>query len=363
MSTNRRASQALAHLRHMARLDAGGPELIAPVLEALHALVGFDSSGYFYPGADGALDAHMEHPAVQAAVPDHFDPRILASEARVFHNVLQHGDDIARHPHGPRSLAQMLRVPVDGLLRSDYYNVVMRPAGVGDWLSLPLRTPEGRGIGMLFLFRPAGARPFGSAEQLALARLEACLACVLWPAGLPDEAGEVLREGLLVVTPQGQPLWSSPEAEALMAQAFGWRWRGVGRAPLPHALQLLVQRQHSPGAPAPDVALRNAHGCFHVRAAPLAAAAGPGEAVALHVTQRMEPGTRLLAALRPLDLPLRQQELAYWLARGLPESQITARMGISANTVVYHRRQLYMRMGAASREDLLAALGVTAPAR
>ncbi|MEZ5606742.1 MAG: helix-turn-helix transcriptional regulator [Burkholderiaceae bacterium] len=54
----------------------------------------------------------------------------------------------------------------------------------------------------------------------------------------------------------------------------------------------------------------------------------------------------------------RQAELAWWLARGLPESRIAERMGISVNTVVYHRRQLYTRMGVVRRDELLAALGV-----
>ena len=361
MPTHRPATNALAHLRHLARLDASGPELIAPVLASLHALIGFDSSGYFHPGAGGELDVHMEHPAVQAAVPDHFDPRILASETRVFHNVLQHGDDIARHPRGPQSLAQMLRVPAAELLRSDYYNVVMRPAGVADWLSLPLRAPQGQGVGMLFLFRPAGARPFGDEDLATLARLQACLARVLCPGGV-DAGGEVLREGVLVATPLGQPLWASPEAEALMARALGWRWRGVGRAvgraPLPHALQLLIQRLRLPGAPAPEMALRNAHGAFHLRAAPLAAATGPGEAVALHITQRMAPAARLLEALDQAGLPPRQRELAYWIARGLPESRIAGCMGISVNTVVYHRRQLYASLGVASRAELLECLAL-----
>lgn len=359
MPLQRQATNAVAHLRHLARLDATGPELIAPALASLHALIGFDSSGYFYPGAGGELDVHMEHPAVQAAVPDHFDPRILASEARVFHNVLQHGDDIARHPHGPQSLAQMLRVPAAELLRSDYYNVVMRPAGVGDWLSLPLRAPHGQGVGMLFLFRPAGARPFGAQDLVTLARLEPTLARALRPGGAGGGIdGEVLREGTLIVTPLGQPLWASPEAEPLMAQALGWRWQA--RAPLPHALQLLIQRLRLPGASAPDMALRNAHGAFHLRAAPLAAAAGPGEAVALHVTQRVAPGARLLQAIDHAGLPPRQRELAYWIARGLPESRIAGCMGISANTVVYHRRQLYAALGVASRGELLECLGLTA---
>lgn len=363
MPTHRQATNALAHLRHLARLDASGPELIDPVLESLHALIGFESSGYFYPGAGGELDVHMEHPTVQAAVPDHFDPRILASEARVFRNVLQHSDDIGRHPSGPQSLAQMLRVSPADLHRSDYYNVVMRPAGVADWLSLPLRSPQGQPVGMLFLFRPARSRPFGADELATLARLQPSLTRALWAGGIDgDGSGDVVREGLLIVTPMGQPLWASPEAEALIAQALGWRWRWrllgrvAGHAPLPHALQLLIQQLRLPGMVAPELSLRNAHGAFHVRARPLAATHGGGEAVALHITQRVAPGARLLQALREIGLPPRQRELAYWLARGLPESRVAACMGISANTVVYHRRQLYAALGVANRVELLDCL-------
>ncbi len=362
MPTHRQATNALAHLRHLARLDSSGPELIGPVLESLHALIGFESSGYFFPGGSGELDVHVEHPNLQAAVPDHFDPRILASEARVFRNVLQHTDDIGRHPSGPQSLVQMLRVPTAELQRSDYYNVVMRPAGVADWLSLPLRSPQGQPVGMLFLFRPARSRAFGAEELATLARLQPSLTRALWSGGVVQGDGEAVREGLLIVTPMGQPLWASPEAEALIAQALGWRWRWrllgrvAGHAPLPHALQLLIQQLRLPGMAAPELSLRNAHGAFHVRASPLAATIGGGEAVALHITQRVAHSARLLQALREIGLPPRQRELAYWLARGLPESRVAACMGISENTVVYHRRQLYAALGVASRGELLECL-------
>jgi DNA-binding CsgD family transcriptional regulator len=55
-------------------------------------------------------------------------------------------------------------------------------------------------------------------------------------------------------------------------------------------------------------------------------------------------------------LPQRQHELAYWLARGLPEDKIAAHMSISANTTRYHRRQIYDRLGVRNRQELQALL-------
>ena len=368
MPTHRHAMNAVAHLRHLARLDTNGPELIGSVLELLHTLIGFDSSGYFYTGSDGDLGVHMEHADVLAAVPDHFDPRILRSERAVFHNVLQNASDITRHRLGPQTLTQMLTVPYGGLLRSDYYNVVMRPAGVGDWLSLALRTVEGRGVGILFLFRPPGAAPFRPDEVAMLARLEPSLARVLQPCDLEAGDSEACGQGVLAVSSIGSLLWTSEQADVLLAKAFGWRWRQdhARYGPLPLPLQLLMQRlqwrapdatRHS-GVLWPQMEVRNAHGRFVLQAIPLNSAEGAGQAVAIHITQRVARSALLLADLRAKGLPQRQRELAYWLAHGLPESQIAARMGISVNTVVYHRRQLYARMGVVSRADLMAQLRI-----
>lgn len=84
----------------------------------------------------------------------------------------------------------------------------------------------------------------------------------------------------------------------------------------------------------------------------MTAASGEGHSVSIHITQRAPRVARLLPALRMLGLPQRQHELAYWLVRGLPEDQIAARMGISANTTTYHRRQIYTRLGVQTRQEL-----------
>lgn len=362
MSSHSPASPALAALRQMACLDLGGPQMIEPVLRELRRAIGFESASYVHPGGDpGAPDmqVYVEDPALQAASPGYFDPHVQRSEGQVFHHSLRQFHEAARHEPGPRMLEQMAKVPYASLMRSDFYDALLRPARVVDWVSLALRTPQGRGFGTLSLYRYAGSPRFRQEEAAAFTPLEASLACVLQPGALDAGDGEVHSQGLLIATPQGRLLWLSPEAEALMPQAFGWRWRR--RAELPAALRQMLQRLHpcAEGVDAPPhMEWHNASGWFSLRGTRMAAATGAGQAVGIHITRRVARGARLQAALRALGLPQRQHELAYWLARGLPESQIAERMDISANTVVYHRRQLYNRLGVHDRRELLAWLSL-----
>ncbi|WP_354447996.1 helix-turn-helix transcriptional regulator [Ottowia thiooxydans] len=355
--------QSLARLQTMASLSGGGPQHIVSLLQTLRPSIGFDAGAYVHPGVDeggeGVLETYLENPALQAAMADYYDPRMLQDERRLFQRSLRQFGEAVRHEHGPHQLEQLLKVPYRELLRSDFYNVLLRPADVAHWVSLVLRTPQGRGIGTLIFYRHAGSRPFAQDEVASLAPLEASLAAILEPCDLDTKDSEVHAQGLLIATQQGQPLWISPEAEALMPLAFGWRWRRG--AELPAALQELLRRltpqSFIPQQQKPQLEVRNSHGWFLLQATRLAAAHGAEDAAAIHVTQRVTRGTRLMRALQALRLPQRQQELAWWLAYGLSETQIAARMDISINTVVYHRRQLYNRLGVMGREEFLSQLG------
>lgn len=354
------ARQALDHLHQMAGLGLQGPQLIGPVLQALHALVGFDAGGYVHAGSDGTLQTYLENPRIQAREADYFDPQIQRSEGETFRCRLHDLGHAAHIGTGPLLLEQLLQVPYAHMLRSDFYNVLLRPAGVTDWTTWVLRARNGRALGSLILYRHMGARPFTREELFVLERLQVHLVCILQSeeAGTPDS--DVAGEGLLITSEQGHAQWLSPEAAALLRLAFSWRWRGTAGA-LPEPLQELLRRLRAsavPGEPlpVPQMEWGNAHGWFTLRATRMAAARGAQHAVALHITRRVARGPRLLAALRALGLPTRQRELAWWMAHGLPESQIAERMGISVNTVVYHRRQLYNRVGAQTREDLLGCL-------
>lgn len=350
----------------MACLDIQGPQLIAPVLRELHQVIGFDVCSYVHLGGEAnaqETQIHVEDPALAAAAPDYFDPRIQRSEREVFHYGLSDLPQAMGPGHGPQMLEQLIKVPRASLLGSDFYDTLLRPARVADWICLALHTPQGQGVGTLTLYRQIGSPRFRQEEADTLAPLQAFLAHVLQPPAQTDVNDRVVAQASLVATSDGQPLWLEPQAETLMAQAFGLRWR-ASAAP-PPALQALLQRLESGASQPPQLELCNASGRFSLRAGWLmAAGAGPmdmtegsaGRMVHIAISQHVARATQQLSALQALGLSQRQHELAWWLARGLPEQEAAARMGISANTVVYHRRQLYNRLGVLERRELLEKL-------
>lgn len=344
----------------MVSMDAAGPQQIAPVLKELHQLIGFDSGGYVYPRSDGELEVFMENPDLQAAMPDYFEPRILRSEQQVLFRSSRLFDEAVRRERGVLMLHQLVKVPLTELQRSDFYNVILRPGGVEDGLSLALRTSQGQGIGILKLYRRGGDRPFTPQEAAALAQLETVLARALRASSDDDEVheSEVSGQGLLVVTPMGRVSFMAPGTETLLTQAFGSHWRGCGGDELPPSLHVLVQQLFLPipSGPLPHIRFRNAHGWFSLHAASLTSVGGQGHAAAVHVIRRVARNTRLTERLRMFALPRRQVELAYWLARNLPESQVAERMGVSVNTVAYHRRMLYAALGVQDRQGLIERL-------
>ena len=358
MPLSRIQRHALARLHQLACLDVSGPQLIEPLLHELHHLIAFETSGYFHPGSDGMLDAYVEPSLARDLMHLYFEPQVMASEHKVIRRSAHDFAAAVRHDHGPQVMEQLITVTVGELLRSDFYNLALRQVELLDCLSLVLRTPQGAGVGVLKLYRGPRAPRFGVHEVAQLARLEPWLARILQPGELDAQGSVVHDSAMLVATPQGRLLWTSPQAERLMALAFGPRW--YRRSELPPALQALLRRlEHTRqgGAQAlPQLDLRNASGTFSLRATQMAEAQGEGRAVGVHITQRVPLVAHLLPALRALGLPQRQHELAYWLARGLPEEQIAARMGISANTATYHRRQIYTRLGVQSRKELQAYL-------
>jgi DNA-binding CsgD family transcriptional regulator len=351
-----RVRRAAARIRQLACLDVTGPQLAPLVLQELRDVLPFDTGGYFHPGAGGALECYMEEPDVQAIVPAYLDERMQQQVQRVARPY----DEAARLEFGPQIKAQLIKVPLPEFERSDFYNVLLRPVGLIDCVSLMPRLADDQPVGALKLYRTTDVQPFVLGELGELARLERFIAMAL-ASGTHPPLDDSWTEGteLLIMTPEGRLLWMSERGESWMAMALGSHWRR--RSELPNALALILQRLRwirtgEPTQQLPQLEIRKAQGLFTIRACLLSSAVGGEEAVGIQITRQVSSSVRLLQALRGLGLPPRQAEIAYWLARGLPEADIASRIALSQHTVVHHRRQLHATLGTRNRKELVARL-------
>ncbi len=351
-----RKTRAAARIRQLACLDIGGPQLVPLILQELRELLSFDTGGYFSLDETGALDASMETPEVQALMPLYFSDHLQQCERQVARSFAEavHTD------FGPRNTQQLMTVPLREFQRNDYYNLLLKPLQIDDCISLMPRVSRFNVTGALKLYRRSRQHPFSKQDLRELGRLERFLAVALERRpSLPSLESDSRDNVMLVVASDGRVLWTSPQATHLLMLAFGVQQYQHGQ--LPDFLQPLLRQfkavlRRDAEAEVPHCELHNAHGRFCFRAYQLQASDGHGGAIGLHVTHQVPRPLRLLQALRVLDMPPRQSETCFWLARGLPETQIAARLRISRHTVVSHRRQLYERLNVNDRQGLLDRL-------
>ena len=355
MPPSPRAKQAAARIRQLACLDIGGPQLVPLLLDELHDVFEFDTAGYLHVNAEQQLEAYMQDPDVQAIVPIWLDEHMQRHEREVARNFT----DAVRCEFGPQLKEQLMTIPWRQFQRSDYYNVLLRPLSLQDCVSLIPRLPNGGPVGVFKFYRRSELFSFQRTHLAELARLEPFLAQALRSRPEPETGTDTLGSAQLVTAIDGRLLWLSERAAPLLALAFGSRWRA--RSELPDALKAVLSqlRRIQRGDDTdrlPQLEVRNAAGRFTIAAKLLWAAAGDERTVGFHLEHRIPRPLRALTALRGLALPPRQMTVAYWLAQGLAEPAIAARMGISHNTVVYHRRELYGRLGVGHRHELLGLL-------
>lgn len=357
MMSSLHSRKAVSRIRRLACLDASGPEMAPLLLQELAQVVQFDTGGYMYRRADGEMDVFMQSRDVMDIIPLYMDSYVQQKEREVARSF----DDTQRQDFGAMSTESLVRVPWKDFLRHDYYNLILRPVELNQCLSLVPRLPDQTPVGALKLYRHSPVHPFSHEDARVMNELDAFLARALEPKrGLEPDAFEQAGEALVVATANGRPRWFSSMAAEYLTQAFGARNRKHDQS-LPGPLLVLLQRleqirQERPGNLLPSLTIRNAHGVFSFDAYLLLAATGEEESAGIRITHRVPRALRILKMLERFALSPQQSETFYWMERGLSEAQIAERMGISQNTVVYHRRQLYARLGVFNRRELLDLL-------
>jgi DNA-binding CsgD family transcriptional regulator len=345
------------------------------LLQELHALLPFEIGIYTHTAADGSYHYFVdEQHAARQLTPQSVDPRFALLESEV----LRSADESVFCEFGPTPMIDAMRVPRAEFLRHPFYTEALRLAGGDDGVRMLPRRRNGEPVGRILIGRDSSKHHghlISRVDLQAMTRVQHWLSHALEPRPLTPTLEYDTHEIALIVVGNDLRLQHlSPNAERLMSLAFGGRWRHHGAMPeeLLHMLRSISAINHAENQARPPVLDKiSPWGRFSFRAHMLDAtpenisecisANGQISAYGITVTHDVPMALRLIDAIRKTSLPSRQSEICYWLARGHSQQQIADRYGISINTAIYHRRQIYARFNTSNRNELAAKL--LAPSR
>lgn len=357
MTNATRRRKALQRIRRLACLDISGPQLAPLLLQELRDVLYFDSAGYFWRNENGATDLFMDDQAVIDLLPLYMDDYIQKAEREAGRSF----EEGLREDFGPIRTEQMIKLPLRRFLRHDYYNLILRPMGLNQCASLVPRLAGGRPTGALKLYRHDPRHHFTDDEMRLFGAQERFLAEVLdHTATSTVHEQDLVNDAILIATLDGELQWISDQARQILSLAFSSRWHQHS-SNLPGMLRFLLKKlSHlSSGRDVqglPHTTVTTPHGRFVFKARLMVSTTGQDNVASIRIEHHRSRHLRVLEALRDMRLPPQQSETFYWLSQGFSEQDIAQRMQISINTVVYHRRQLYARFGAANRRELLSQL-------
>lgn len=352
-----REAELRVHIRQLCCLGVPGEQLMPRLLKAVRQLVGAESAGFFWVDARGDMTALYAERLLPAPVMEVYFERFYDAAGSSFRRAFAQRAS-ARQPVIAESASPTAE-------RSAYYNEVMRHLDAHHVLYGIVRE-QGRALGQLSLYRPKSAPSFSAAAEAALASVMryvahgvARRAAEAPPAQALAEAAE---DAVFVVDAGGTPGPLSPAAHRLLALAVQGGLGPGHRPPLADAARPLLARLRvelvralsgADGEP-PGIVVENAWGRFVLRAYSLAEdPAARGGPMAVRI-ERQEPMIlKFVDALAGLGLTPQQREIAAGLARGASNQALAEALGVSANTIAYHIKQLFARLDTHDRQQMV----------
>jgi DNA-binding CsgD family transcriptional regulator len=341
----------LAHLRQLCRLGLHGEAIVPAFLRSLRALVPAGFGAYFWIDGNGDMG-------------NMYSERMLPAEvtSRYFR---QHYDS-ATHAFREQVTAQardgeLVReiVPDAATLASEYYREIFSRLGAHRSLRAVL-AERGVPLGQLSLYRGDRAPPFSKGEREAVETACRYLMQALKSGSTAAPADQYRESGqaaLLVCGPDGRVQQASGRGHALLAQASGCRINRLtmvgeleqaGLALLRRLLASALADASVEDAPAHELRVHNEWGAFRLRAYPL------GEGFGVLIERYEHLLVRLVDAMRELPLSAQQREVALLLARGFTNVQVAQELGVTLNTASYHVKQLFAKLDAHDRAEVIA---------
>ncbi len=353
-------ARAESRLRQLCCLGLPGPTVAPMLFRELNEVVPFETCFHMWIGTDGPIDAYFNTPEAGPCFALYKDSFFGTREAEVWSTTAE----AARTEVGPHHVYEVLRLSKTAYERHPIYNEIVRPCGADVFVRLMVRDGDAP-VGSFQVARRAHDRDFGADDLGVLRRLEPFIAHALRSrkALATVESCDADR-AIVVVGADGGIRWRSSQADRLLSLAHG---HAAASATLPAGLldavrALVAVADARPDAHAPNWRCDNAWGSFVARAYWLEPSQPADSLIGIEIERRVPLPLRLYEALRDVALPERQAEVGLLLALGRTHEQIAGDLHVSRNTVVYHRRQIYNRLGVDSCRRSARPIAGIAPA-
>jgi len=342
----------LAHLRQLCRLGLHGEAIVPAFLRSLRSLVPAGFGAYFWVDGNGDMGNMYSERMLPAEVTSRYFRQHYDSSVHAFREQVQ-----AQARDG-----ELVRetVPDAATLGSDYYREIYSRLGAYRSLRAVL-AERGTPLGQLSLYRGDRAPPFTKSEREAVETACRYLLQALRSAPAAAAPADQFRESgqaaLLVCSADGRVQQASGRGHTLLAQASGCRINRLtmvgeleqaGLALLRRLLASALADAAVEDAPAHELRVHNEWGAFRLRAYPL------GEGFGVLIERYEHLLVRLVDAMRELPLSAQQREVALLLARGFTNVQVAAELGVTLNTASYHVKQLFAKLDAHDRAEVVA---------
>lgn len=356
-------SSVRARIRQLCCLGLPGELLVASLLPALRELVPSDSAAFFWVDARGEMS-------------NLYAERLLPPELQTlyFERYYDGREGSFRKAFLARADAQqgVLAMSADADLRkSAYYNDILRRLDAHHVLYGVVRD-HGTALGQLSLYRPPDAPAFSARECNDLATVIHYVGHGIAMGGLDAIPADLAfrdsdEEAMLVTDRSGRIRHGSEKGRRLLLLATTSQVNAasVGAAVnerAQQALRALVGRLEAVASGeesfAPSMTLESRWGRYGLRACWLDDDPGAADALIGVRIQRQEPAIlRFVKAMGRLPLSPQQREIALMIAQGRSNHEIAQSLGVSANTVAYHIKQLFLKLDVHDRAGALERIG------
>lgn len=363
--------RALARIQRLCCLGISGEVLVPDLLRELAALVPA-TQGVFY-WVNSRREVVNVYTTISPNVMDLFlrEFYLKSAQTSVIRTLANYNDWPATTPI--QKLDDHLLVDRPAFVRSEFYNLLWRPAGIFESLMLCVRS-AGRIVGLLQLYRAFGEKPFTSEEAAKLRALSGFIAHGVTATRATELAAiSSTDRALFVADRNGIIKWANRQAMHLLSMAFNpVRSPAIHQrelsAPNPEIAQLwLALAQTARGAvgqPPPILCLRSAWGEFVLRAYWLEETDGeePQDEICITIERRVPRVLALRREIEELPLTGREKQLCLLLATNRSRQEIADMMGLRISTIITHQRNVYSKLAVRSKAELITALdrGVSA---